>query len=349
MGAQDFLPEDWEEARRLLCQLGNDIREAVFRAQQESAETAELAKVAEVTAADTLYNIDKISEGTIIGWLDANWPAAWPVEVVMEGAGETEPLTFPRGTPVSRTLLKLIIDPIDGTRSLMYDKRPGWVLAALAPQLGRETSLSHLAVAAMTELPTTKQWRADQLSAVRGAGLIAEGVNVYRPAERYPLSLRPSGATDFRHGFASLVKFFPEGKALTAQIEEAVWDQLLGRTRTHTPMVFDDQYPCTGGQIYELLTGRDRMVGDLRPLVLPALGYGGMTMCHPYDLCTGLLLVEAGGVLEAPDGRPLDAPLDTTTPVAWLGFANETLARQMRPVLHQALEHYVSATWRNGR
>lgn len=348
MGTLDFLPEDWEEARRMLCRLGDDIRAAVFEAQC-NARTAELAAVVEVTAADTLYHLDKISEATVIGWLGANWPTEWPVEIVMEGAGEVEPLTFPRRTPVARTILKLIIDPIDGTRPLMYDKRSGWVLAALAPQLGRETYLSHLAVAAMTELPTIKQWRSDQLSAVRGAGLVAEGVNVYRTAERFSLTLRPSGATDFRHGFASLVKFFPEGKALTAQIEETVWDQLLGRTRTHSPLVFDDQYPCTGGQIYELLAGRDRMIGDLRPLVLPALGFGGMTMCHPYDICTGLLLTEAGGILETPDGRPLDAPLDTTTPVAWVGFANETLARQMRPVLQRAMEHYVGATWRNGR
>ena len=201
----------------------------------------------------------------------------------------------------------------------------------------------------MTELPTSKQWRADQISAVRGRGLVAEGVNVLQGGGRLPLRVRPSSATDYRHGFASLVKFFPEGKALTAQIEEALWDGLLGRTRTHTPLVFDDQYLCTGGQIHELMTGRDRMVADLRPLVLPAVGFGGMTMCHPYDLCAGLLLPEAGGVLETPDGRPLDAPLDTTTPVAWIGFANETLARQVRPVLRQLCENYVGATSRNGR
>lgn len=344
----DFSAEDWETARRLLCRLGDDIRAAVLAARQATGLDT-LAAVAEVTAADTLYRIDKVSEGTVIGWLGANWPGDWPVELVMEGAGESEPLTFPRRTPVNQTRLKLIIDPIDGTRSLMYDKRPGWVLAALAPQRGPGTSLLDLRVAAMTELPTSKQWRGDQLSAVRGRGIVAEGINAFKPSERFPVPVRPSAATDFRHGFASLVKFFPEGKALTAQIEETLWDQLLGRTRTHTPVVFDDQYLCTGGQIYELLTGRDRMIGDLRPLVLPALGFGGMTMCHPYDICTGFLLTEAGGVLETPDGRPLDAPLDTTTPVAWIGFANETLARQVRPVLRQACEHYVGATWRNRR
>ena len=343
----DFAPADWEHARCLLCRLGNDIRDAIIQAR-ETTNFDELSQVSEVTAADTLYRIDKVSESTVLGWLGANWPSAWPLQLVMEGVGEAHPLTFPRNTPVGKTWLKLIVDPIDGTRSLMYDKRSGWALAALAPQRGLGTNLTDIMVAAMTELPTSKQWRADQISAVRGTGLIAEGINVYKPGESLPIKVRPSQATDFRHGFASLVKFFPEGKALTAQIEEALWDQLLGRTRMHTPMVFDDQYLCTGGQIYELLMGRDRMVGDLRPLVLSALGYGGMTMCHPYDICAGMLLTEAGGVLEALDGKPLNAPLDTTTPVAWIGFANEALAQQIRPVLRQLCEHYVGATRRNG-
>ena len=203
----------------------------------------------------------------------------------------------------------------------------------------------------MTELPTSKQWRADQLSVVRGGGpggIVAESVNVLT-GERQPLSVRPSQAADFRHGFASLVKFFPEGKALTAQIEEAIWDRLHGRGPSATPYVFDDQYPSTGGQIYELLAGHDRLIGDLRPYVLPSLGYKSALTCHPYDICTALLLTEAGGVVETPDGRPLDAPLDTLTPVAWMGYANEALARLARPVLWQACEHYLASAWRNAR
>ena len=342
----NLLSEDWECARRLLCRLGDDIRESVTSARA-ATDPGQMAAVAEVTAADTIYQIDKVSEAAVLGWLGANWPAGWPVQLVMEGIDEHRPTTFPRHTPVGSTRFKLIVDPIDGTRSLMYDKRSGWALAALAPQRGPATNFQDIMVAVMTELPPSKQWRADQISAVRGGGLVMEGINALRPAERFPIYARPSRATDYRHGFASLVKFFPEGKGLTAQIEESLWDQLLGRTRTHTPVVFDDQYLCTGGQIYELLTGRDRMVGDIRPLVLSAIGYGGMTMCHPYDICTGMLLTEAGGVLESPDGRRLTAPLDTTTPVAWIGFANEILAQQVRPVLRQLCSNYIGTPWQD--
>ena len=55
----------------------------------------------------------------------------------MEGVGEDSPTDRSRAdTPVAQTCLKLIVDPIDGTRSLMYDKRSAWVLAAVAPQRG---------------------------------------------------------------------------------------------------------------------------------------------------------------------------------------------------------------------
>jgi hypothetical protein len=152
--------------------------------------------------------------------------------------------------------------------------------------------------------------------------------------------VQPSPARDFRHGFASLARFFPEGKALTAQLEEALWDELYGLGGT-TPLVFDDQYISTGGQLYELAIGHDRMLGDLRPLVFAKLGYRSPLVCHPYDICTALILQEAGGIVEAPDGRPLRALLDTTSPVAWMGYANPVLARTVRPVLRRLIRKFL--------
>ena len=105
--------------------------------------------------------------------------------------------------------------------------------------------------------------------------------------------------------------------------------------------MFDDQYPTTGGQIYELLVGHDRMLADLRPLVFRRLGLTSPLVCHPYDICTALLLTEAGGVVETPDGRPLRVPLDTTSAVAWAGYANPALARHVRPVLRRLLTRFL--------
>jgi len=333
-------PPQPDEIRRLLCRLQDTIRDTLLAARESQA-AADFARVAWVTAADTIYRVDRISEAAILQWFEAHWPARWPVELVMEGL-EGEEVTFPRGTPVAGTALKCILDPIDGTRNLMYDKRSAWVLAAVAPQRGPATHLGDLVAAAMTELPTSKQWAADQVSGVKGCGpggLVAERVDV-RGGGRAALTPRPSQATDFKHGFASLSRFFPEGKALLARVEEALWEALYGSGGRSSPLVFDDQYITTGGQVYELLVGHDRMLGDLRPLAFRKLGLESALVCHPYDICTALLLREAGGVAETPEGTELRAPLDTTSPVAWMGYANPVLARQVRPVLRRLMKEY---------
>jgi len=327
-----------EILRQLLCRLGDAIRDRIVEARASST-TEELAGVAEVTAADTIYRIDMVGEAAIVAWFGATWPASMPVEVVMEGLEGHGPLTFPAGIPVDDTRWKVIIDPIDGTRCIMYDKRPAWALAAVAPQRGAATHLGDIVAAAMTELPTSKQWRADQVSAVRGGGsdgVVAEAVHVITGA-RTRLELHPSRALDLHHGFASFVKFFPDGKEFTAQLEESLWRELGEAGRVVNPLIFDDQYPSTGGQIYELVSGRDRIIADLRPLVFPRVGVPASLTCHPYDICTAMILAEAGGVVEAPDGSPLNAPLDTTSPVAWVGYANEALAALVRPRLQRLL------------
>jgi fructose-1,6-bisphosphatase/inositol monophosphatase family enzyme len=333
--------QEQEQARSLLCRLQDVIRDTLIAAR-DAQTCSELSAVAEVTAADTIYQIDKVSEAAIFAWFEAFWPSHWPVELVMEGCEGGDAPTFPRGTPVSRTEFKCILDPIDGTRSLMYDKRSAWMLSALAPQRGEQTHLDDILVAAMTELPTSKQWAADQISGFRGCGLkglVAERIDV-RGCGRSRLPIRPSQATDFRHGFASLARFFPEGKALLARVEEELWDALYGLGRDPSPLIFEDQHITTGGQIYELMIGHDRMLGDLRPFAYRKIGYASSLVCHPYDICTALLLQEAGGVVEAPDGRPLQAPLDTTSPVAWMGYANPALAELVRPILKRLMDEH---------
>ncbi|MBP6506190.1 MAG: inositol monophosphatase [Opitutaceae bacterium] len=327
-----------ETARKLLCALQDHIRDTLIAARAKSL--ASFAKIAAVTAADTIYQVDKISEEAIFHWFERHWPKAWPVELVMEGIEDGAVVTFPRGTPAKKTIFKCILDPIDGTRNLMYDKRSAWILSALAPQRGAKTNLGDIVVAAMTELSTSKMWRSDQLSAVRGRGVQARAFDL-RTRRWAALKVRPSRARNFEHGFASIARFFPEGKGLLGTVEEALWRELGVLGKNGGQLVFDDQYITTGGQIYELLIGHDRMLGDLRPLAYAKLALGSASLCcHPYDICTALLLQEAGGLVEAPDGRPLRAPLDTTSPIAWMGYANPTLARTVRPVLQGLMKKY---------
>lgn len=317
-------------ARTLLCELQDRIRDTLIAAR--ARESARFARIAAVTAADTIFHIDRISEEAVCAWFEERWPKRWPVELVMEGLPDGVATTFPRGTPVGQTQWKCILDPIDGTREIMYDKRSAWVLAGLAPQRGARTNLSDIVVAAMTELPTSKQWRSDQLSAVRGHGVVTTAFDV-RTGVRERIRLRPSMARDFKQGFAALVHFFPEGKGLIGALEEELWRRL----GLHGPgaLVFDDQYISTGGQFYEILCGHDRMLADLRPQVFAKLGLESSLCCHPYDVSTALILEESGCIVETLDGKPLRVPLDTTSPVSWVAFANPSLAKLVRPVLRQ--------------
>jgi len=249
----------------------------------------------------------------------------------MEGLEGPGPVTFPHSTPVARTVFKCILDPIDGTRGLMYDKRAAWSLAALAPQRGARTNLRDIVVAAMSELPTSKAGWADQLSVVRGRRVVAERVEL-RTGRRVQYTPRPSRARDLSHGFASFAKFFPPGKAWLAELEEKLWRRLGAGVE-----IFDDQYLSSGGQIHELLQGHDRFVADLRPLAFARLHLRSALACHPYDICAALIAQELGCVVTAPDGTALRAPLDTTTPVAWVGYANRALARKIGPALRKLL------------
>ncbi len=318
-----------DQARRLLCKLQDTIRAAVASGRGPGA-----SRVAAVTSADTIYAIDRVGEKAVLAWFVDHWPTEWPVELVMEGQEGHGSVTFPSGTPVKKTILKCILDPIDGTRGLMYDKRSAWSLAALAPQRGVWTHLGDIIVAAMTELPTGKQSQGDQLSVVRGSSVRAVRIDV-RTGRRKNFTPRPSRARDVAHGFASFAKFFPAGKAWLAGIEERLWRE-LGATE-----VFDDQYLSSGGQLYELLMGHDRFIADLRPRAFAELGVRSALPCHSYDLCTALIAQELGCVIADPRGRPLRAPLDTTSAVAWVGYANARLARRVRPVLRRILNNVI--------
>ena len=333
--------QDLETLRQKLCELGDAIRVSI--SIEQGAELANLRSVSEVTQADVIYQVDKTSEDAIIRWFETRWPSDLPVQIVMEGIDDDNILTFPIGMAIHDTLYKLILDPIDGTRGIMYDKRSAWALAGLAPQMGEDTRLSDIIVAAMTELPTSKQGYATQLSAIKGlgrSGVVCESIDLATD-NRTRIQPRPSEATDLQHGFASVVKFFPSAKTALAAFEEELIQSSLGKDKANAALVFDDQYISTGGQLYELLCGHDRATIDIRPLAYSKLGLDASLSCHPYDLASALIATEIGVVVECPDGSPIQCPLDTTTPVSWVAYANETLASTMRPLVRNlTIKHF---------
>ncbi len=298
------------------------------------------AEVADYIEADTLFKVDEITESLIVEWLQKNWPLDYPVELIIEGTHNG--ITFPLDTPQDSVLWKLIIDPIDGTRGLMHDKRSAWMLAALAPRTLPITTLSHITHAAMAEIPTTKQTLVDTYSAARiNSSIITKAYRSdLNSQKKYSLHPIPYPHSEIQpHTFASFVKFFPAGRSLTSQIEEALWARLLPNS-PHPTTIFDDQYISTGGQLAEIIQGHDAFIADIRPLIHNHLGIPETLSTHPYDLCTLLIAQGYGCIIETPDGRSIEAPLDTTTPVAWVAYSNAELANAIRPVLINVLNQF---------
>ncbi len=292
-----------------------------------------LHEVAHTTAADTIYAIDADVDPILIEMCE-EWGQETPLVLIAEGIhdehGVEGPRIFPAGTPEEDAKIRLIVDPIDGTRGIMYDKRSAWALAGVAPNKGPKTKLSDVEISVMSELPTSKAGAADVLWAIKGQG--ANGVRVDLSTKKQsPLELKPSSADTLRHGFASVVNFFPGTKVLAGELLEYLTEKLLGGADVNKALIFDDQYICTGGQFYELIVGHDRFVADLRAVFYRLQKQPEGLCVHPYDCAGWLIAQEAGVILTDPNGDALDGPLDCTTSLAWLGYANATLRNQIEP------------------
>ncbi len=315
-----------------------EIRDAVVAAT-EAASLEQMAGIASDAAGDTIYAIDRVSEEKLVDFFAREVAPDIPLVLIAEGL-ETGELVLPHGTSAEQAAIRVIVDPIDGTRGLMYQKRSGWILTGVAPNLGRATSLRHIQLAVQTEIPLVKQHLSDMAWAVRGAGASAERYNrLTRTAT--PLTLRPSNADTIAHGFASLSRFFPGAREELSAIDEEIVLGALGPVQPGKTHCFEDQYICTGGQLFELMAGRDRFIGDLRPLMEQVLARRGLALgicCHPYDICTELIARELGVVVTDELGRDLDLTLDVDSDVSWLGYANVAIQGQIEPLVQQALQ-----------
>ena len=307
---------DPELVRALLADLGRAVQTAVTTALHDQGRA--LGTVAAEFEEDVIYAGDVIAEEVVLAWLAAHWPADDRVDLVMEGY---------RADPVAGATGTLVIDPIDGTRGWMADKRSAWFLAGYAPTVD-DPHLADVTVASMTELPTTKHRRADTWSAVRGkgpAGVHGVGVDL-RSGDTEVLRAQPLTGTALESRWASVPMALPEGIEPLAEFSAALFREL------GEPVVFHDQYLCSGGQLHDLFTGRDALLVDPRAEV------PGVLAPHPYDVTAALIATEAGCVVTDLDGGPLDAPLVTTANVTWVGVANEAMAARVLPAVRAALD-----------
>lgn len=313
------------------------IRKAVVEAC-ERARLEELARVVQDEEGDTIFAIDRVSEDLLVEFLAREVAPAAPLVLIAEGL-ESGQVTLPRGTPESEAVWRIIVDPIDGTRGLMYQKRSAWILTGVAPNRGPGTELRDIELAVQTEIPLIKQHLSDVAWATRGQGVEAERVNRLT-GERLPLTLEPSRALSIAQGFAMLARFFPGARDELAAIDEEIVRGALGPVQPGKAHCFEDQYASSGGQLYELMAGHDRFVADLRALMGPVMAERGLPLgicCHPYDLCTELIARELGVIVTDGNGGPLHAPLAVEPDLAWVGYASKHIRAQIEPLLQAAL------------
>lgn len=318
--------------------LHEQIRDAVVTACERSA-THDLAAIAKEEAGDTIYAIDKVSEELLVEFFTKEVAVHTPIVLIGEGLEPHGQRVLPDGAAEADARWRIIVDPIDGTRGVMYQKRSPWILTGVAPNRGPATSLQDIQLAIQTEIPLVKQHLSDTVWAIAGQGVQAERYNRLT-GERRPLALRPSNATTIAHGFAMIARFFPSAREVLAEIDEEIVRGALGPVQPGKAHCFEDQYICTGGQLYELMAGHDRFVADIRPVLEQVLAQRGLALgicCHPYDVCTALIAQELGVIVTDERGNPLNAPLNVGADVGWVGYANEAIRHQIEPLLQTAL------------
>lgn len=329
-----------EDLVSLLTELGTRVRRHLVANRNPVSDS----RVVGHEGGDTIFAIDRKVEPIIVSAIES-WPeSVKPLLVVAEGLGPEGCMRFGGSGPLK---YRVLIDPIDGTRNLMYDKRSAWFLAAIAPDGGEGTSLSDVAATAMVELPTAKQLLADSFSYTLGGTVraIRERIDTGATEE---ISVAPSREIDLRYGFGQVSNFFPGTKRLAADLTERIAEATLGEVAAGQATMFEDQYISTGGQLVELLIGHDRFCCDLRPIFYDILerttGQAVVRglVCHPYDMAGAPLVTAAGVVLTDGYGNPLDVRFGVDEPVHWCGYSNEALRKQIEPVIQAWIREWMA-------
>ena len=128
-----FIPEP-EALLEALREIHAHIRDTVIAACESTAVDLMAQPVGE-DAGDTIFAIDRVSEEA---WLSEFEILArrWPMVLIAEGLGVDGRAVLTPGHDPAAAVVRIIVDPIDGTRGLMYQKRPGWILTGVAPNIG---------------------------------------------------------------------------------------------------------------------------------------------------------------------------------------------------------------------
>lgn len=292
--------------------------------------TVDAARVAGLGAADVSFGLDVIAEAPLEEFCD-ELAREVPIRVLSEGFGDR--VFAPRGRDPE---WRLVVDPIDGTRNLMFDLRSGFVLSAVARERGDATRISDVEVAVMSELPPTDRRSATVMGAIRGGGAWSRTRDLDTGSLGLARKLEASSDPRIENGFVVFFKFDREEREAIAAIETRFLELVASTHGIDSRLLFDDQYICSAGHLFLLLTRRYRFVADLRGIVGDRLGIANQTS-KPYDVCCSLIAEEAGVLLTDATGAEFNLPLDLESRVSVVGYANSTVRAALEPLLARAL------------
>ena len=158
-----------------LKRLHETIRQTVIDSC-ERLSLESLSAIARDEEGDTIYAIDYLTEDLLIDFFTREIASLTPIVLIAEGLPNGS-LVLPQRAAEESAVWRIIVDPIDGTRGLMYQKRSAWILTGVAPNRGAGTNLSDIELAIQTEIPLVKQHLCDTAWAFRGQGAHAERFN----------------------------------------------------------------------------------------------------------------------------------------------------------------------------
>ena len=94
------------------------IRDRVVEAcEQEAIE--ELSNIVADGEGDTIFAIDRVSEELLVDFFEREIASLVPIVLIAEGIKEGKAI-LPYGAKEKDAAWRIIVDPIDGTRGLMY-------------------------------------------------------------------------------------------------------------------------------------------------------------------------------------------------------------------------------------
>jgi fructose-1,6-bisphosphatase/inositol monophosphatase family enzyme len=331
----------YEPVVKFLIEVGEKVRERIRHSLVHQS-IDERSNVVEECDEDTIFQIDRDVEWIIEPMFEERAASLGGIVLIAEGIGEDGGVVFPKGTNESDAALRVIMDPIDGTRGIMYDKRSAFYLAGAAPNIGGDQTLQTIEAAVMVELPTSRSFLGDTLWAIQGQGAHRSTYD-FNKNENRETRIAPTGAKTIIGGYGQISRFFPPAKEILAKIEDEMVDAILPNKPVGKAVLFNDQYISSGGQLYELLMGHDRFVADIRAALYRTLQsqgeWTGMT-CHPYDVSAHLIGTEAGIHITNVNGDLLDSPMDTISDADWIGYANASIRDEVEPILQRILKKY---------